>query len=547
MTNLLKNKQVFGIVLTCLITFFVNNRLIAPDIMECRNLVTAREMVYDNHWIVTTMNGDLRLEKPPLPTWLTAVAEILSPDDLSLQRAMAGLAAVLLVFYFYLFAERVLRINPWVPTLLLCTCYNVILMGRTASWDIYCHAFMMAGIYHFAMGYRVRQHFLHHFMLAGIWTALSILSKGPVSLYALFLPFLCSLSVLRDGTLRGKVRPIIIMCILALVLGGAWYAYIHWAESDALTRVAQKESGSWLNRNVRPWYYYWKFFLEAGVWALLLLTATLYPLFNKRTRDRKSYRFAWQWMLLSLLFLSLLPEKKSRYLLPILIPACLMMGALLEGWLLQFAQSRWARRIFRLNAGLLTLVVALLPVAAWLFLYKENSIGWGMLLLCTLVAESVAVGLYLAAKHLQPHLMVLAVTVLFLFAECAVLPATENLINYTQDNSIALTRDMPELKDIPFYHNEKDPLRIELVYAAHRRIRPLDISSADSVTAHLPCVILTHTPLEKEVPGELLELVDVRYIGEFDDNHRPKDNRRYSDIFKYHVTVLYPKGTISHR
>jgi hypothetical protein len=170
-----------------------------------------------------------------------------------------------------------------------------------------------------------------------------------------------------------------------------------------------------------------------------------------------------------------------------------------------------------------------------------------MLLLCTLVAESVAVGLYLAAKHLQPHLMVLAVTVLFLFAECAVLPATENLINYTQDNSIALTRDMPELKDIPFYHNEKDPLRIELVYAAHRRIRPLDISSADSVTAHLPCVILTHTPLEKEVPGELLELVDVRYIGEFDDNHRPKDNRRYSDIFKYHVTVLYPKGTISHR
>jgi 4-amino-4-deoxy-L-arabinose transferase-like glycosyltransferase len=439
MMNLLKNKQIWGILLTCIITFFVNNRLIAPDIMECRNLVTAREMVYENHWIVTTMNGDLRLEKPPLPTWLTALAEIISADNLALQRGMAGLAALLLVFYFYLFAERVLRIKPWVPTLLLCTCYNVILMGRTASWDIYCHAFMMAAIYHFTMGYRAGQCVLHHFVWAGIWTALSILSKGPVSLYALFLPFLCSLHVLNGGTLKGKVGSIVIMCILAIVLGCSWYAYIHWAESDALAYVAQKESGSWLNRNVRPWYYYWKFFLEAGVWSLLLLTATLYPLFDKRAREWREFRFAWLWMILSLVFLSILPEKKSRYLLPILLPACLMMGALLVRWTKLFAQSLWIRRTFRWNAGLLMAVVAALPVAAWFFLYKEGSIDLGMLLLYTLVAEAISVSLYLALKHLKPYRMVLAVTVLFLFAECAVLPATENMINYTQDNSIALT------------------------------------------------------------------------------------------------------------
>ncbi len=547
MTNLLRNKHVWAVVLTCIITFFVNNRLIVPDIMECRNLVTAREMVYENHWIVTTMNGDLRLEKPPLPTWLTAVAEIISPDNLALQRGMAGLAALLLVFYFYLFAERVLRIKPWIPTLLLCTCYNVILMGRTASWDIYCHAFMMAGIYHFTMGYRAKEHVWRHFVWAGVWTALSILSKGPVSLYALFLPFLCSMPMLKGGTLKGKVWPLIVMCILALVLGGAWYAYIHGAESDALARVAQKESGSWLNRNVRPWYYYWKFFLEAGVWALLLLTATLYPLFSKQARNWKEYRFAWLWMVLSLVFLSLLPEKKSRYLLPILLPACLMMGALLVRWTTLFAESLWTRRIFRLNAGLLVAVVAVLPVGAWLFLFRDGTIGWGTLLLYTIAAEAIAVALFFAAKRLQPSRMVLVVTLLFLFAECAVLPSTENLINYTQNNSIAHTRDMPELKDIPFYHNEKDPLRIELVYAAHRTIRPLNIASADSVLAHLPCAILTHTPLEKEVDRQLLDQVDVRYIGAFDDNHRPKDNRRYSDSFKYHVTVLYPKETISHQ
>ena len=147
-----KYKGTLLAIVICFIAFFVNNDVIEPDIMESRNIVTAREMVYDGHWIVPTMNGELRLEKPPLPTWLTAVAEMISPDNVALQRGMAGLAALLLCFYFWRFARRVLGVEPMVPLLLLCTCYSVVLMGRTASWDIYCHAFMMGCIYHLARG-----------------------------------------------------------------------------------------------------------------------------------------------------------------------------------------------------------------------------------------------------------------------------------------------------------------------------------------------------------------------------------------------------------
>jgi 4-amino-4-deoxy-L-arabinose transferase-like glycosyltransferase len=541
------HKGIWMLLVVGFITFFVNNSLITPDIMESRNIITAREMVYEGHWMVPTMNGDLRLEKPPLPTWLTAVAEIISPDNLALQRGMAGLAALLLMGYFFRFAARVLRINPWVPTLLLCTCYNVILMGRTASWDIYCHAFMMAGIYHFAMGYRATSGVWRHFLLAGLWTGLSILSKGPVSPYALFLPFLFSLPLLGEGTLKGKVKPVVAMTVIALVVGCAWYAYIHWTEADALAYVAQKESGSWMNRNVRPWYYYWKFFLEAGVWALLLLTATLYPLLDRQWKQWREYRFAWLWMILSLVLLSLMPEKKARYLLPLLIPACLTMGALLVGWKQSFAQSRPARVAFRLNAGLLTAVVALLPVAAWLFLVKDGTIGLPLFVVYLVVAEAVAVMLFMAARRLSPPRMVQAVALLFLFAECAVLPATRRLINYTEGRSIAQTRTMPQLEGIPFYHADTDSLRIELVYAAHRHIRPLDLTSVDSVKGHVPCAILTHRPLEEEVPRQLFRQVDTLQVGQFDDNRRPKDNRRYSDIFKYHLTVLYPKGGISRK
>ena len=89
--------------LVCLTTFFVDNSVLVPDIMESGNIVTAREMVYDGNWIAPTMNGELRLEKPPLPTWLTAVVEMIAPDNLGWQRGVAGLAALLLVFYFYCF------------------------------------------------------------------------------------------------------------------------------------------------------------------------------------------------------------------------------------------------------------------------------------------------------------------------------------------------------------------------------------------------------------------------------------------------------------
>jgi 4-amino-4-deoxy-L-arabinose transferase-like glycosyltransferase len=131
--------------------------------MESGNIVTAREMVYDGNWIAPTMNGELRLEKPPLPTWLTAVVEMIAPDNLGWQRGVAGLAALLLVFYFYCFVKNILGVAPFVSALILCTCHNVILMGRTASWDIYCHAFMLGAVYHLVWsGLRMRVSYMEN-------------------------------------------------------------------------------------------------------------------------------------------------------------------------------------------------------------------------------------------------------------------------------------------------------------------------------------------------------------------------------------------------
>ena len=137
------------LVIFCLSTFFVHNTVLRPDIMEVRNLVTAHEMVVDGHWLVPTMNGEYRLEKPPLPTWVAACVELVFGDNLAIQRAMAGVMGLLLTLFLYLFALRLTgrRDTSLVAALMLMTCYTIILQGRTVTWDIYCHAFMMGAVW----------------------------------------------------------------------------------------------------------------------------------------------------------------------------------------------------------------------------------------------------------------------------------------------------------------------------------------------------------------------------------------------------------------
>lgn len=551
-------------------TFFVNNRVIAPDIMECRNLVTAREMVSGTAtaecgyaliggqetaaptWLVPTMNGELRMEKPPLPTWFAAVGEIVSPDNLTLQRGIAGAAAVMLVAFVVLTARRLLDFKEsWIPLVLLCTCYSVILMGRTATWDIFCHAFMMGAIY-FLVRSRDANKPLLSFAIAGLFAGLSIMSKGPVALYALLLPFLISYFVVSHAghavafpRLAGHTRSTLwrgfaLFVVVMLVVGTWWYVAVYLVQPDAMAAVSGKEAGAWVNHNVRPWWYYRTFPLETGVWAVLLVTSLVAPLFDKRLLKDKSYALCALWTVVTVVLLSLFPEKKNRYLFPMLIPASLTMACLVATqWRFRASRAigcdRW---LFRLNAAAIALCVLVLPVAAYLFIYKEGALSTLELVAWTVFFVAVAAVLVVAAVRLRPKWMLAAVAVLFVVAECFALPHLDVVINNVEKHSIALLRHDTRAASLPMFHDSRAPLRIELVYAAGRQIRPLTLTSIDSLRRHLPCIVLTHGDVSASIPAAVLEQLDTLRLDRFDDNPRPRGTRRYSDDFIYTATVL---------
>jgi hypothetical protein len=56
-----------GLLILLYAGIFAHRDVLGVDIMEARNLITAREMIETGHWFLPTLHGEPRLAKPPLP------------------------------------------------------------------------------------------------------------------------------------------------------------------------------------------------------------------------------------------------------------------------------------------------------------------------------------------------------------------------------------------------------------------------------------------------------------------------------------------------
>ena len=101
--NVKDKKYIFTLLIISIISFFSNIWVRDADLMEQRNFITAREMIKNGNYFVTTLNNNLRFEKPPLPTWLTAFVMKITNNfaDEWVLRIPAALTGILLVFFIY--------------------------------------------------------------------------------------------------------------------------------------------------------------------------------------------------------------------------------------------------------------------------------------------------------------------------------------------------------------------------------------------------------------------------------------------------------------
>ena len=215
------------LVLVSVPTFFWGIGTIeVSDIVEERVAVTAREMWRSGDWVIPRMNGEVRLQKPPLAYWVSALTAKVRGrfDDVSLRLpfALAALACILFTWG----AGRML-FGPetgLVAGLALLTTALLERGGHTASADVLLAASVAASWFFHA---RARQLEWPRGRSILLWLALAagFLAKGPVVLVFTVLPWLLEAAVWRS---RAPLRPLAGAAgpVLFLIVALSWFGLV---------------------------------------------------------------------------------------------------------------------------------------------------------------------------------------------------------------------------------------------------------------------------------------------------------------------------------
>ncbi|MGQ1910701.1 ArnT family glycosyltransferase [Marinifilum sp. RC60d5] len=516
--------------------------------MEARNFVTAREIIEKGNWLVPTMNGELRLAKPPLPTWITALfGTWFGMENLSLLRFPAGLMGSLLVLFMYRFTISLNgnKNKALINSLILTTSFYVLYMSRTGTWDIYCHSFMLGAIWLLHKAWSKNTKAYGFFIGAGILLGLSFLSKGPVAFFALLIPFLIAYCWIYGGKIIFKKwQPLLLSLVIFAGISFWWPIYIAIAHAPEAAAVAKLESGSWMNRHVRPFYYYWNFPIQSGIWTLAIFTSLLVPYALKNFQAKKEYKFALIWTISSVVLLSLLPEKKDRYLLPVLIPSAILAGHFFHHLYLVFKNNnskKIDRILFGINIWTVALVAFALPIAVFLMFHQHKLMSVRAFALFSIFAELISVSLMLCWMNKSIKGMLLGTTTLLLVVVVFIIPHTGGILNRNSNfKNIAEVQNHPEISSLNYYTIGAYELRIELIYEIGKEVREWNLKTQKNFPEENSFVVISTENPEDLFSEDQKKNMKLTIIDHFDNNKQRTGKRRNKEHFKKYVSIVTP-------
>lgn len=509
------------------------------SIMEARNLITAREMITDNNWIMTTMNGEARYQKPPLPTWLTALFMLIFGGSKIIWLRLPGIIMVgicgLLVFKI----SEVLRLDKTHSisnALIAMTSFYVVAIVIEAPWDIYAHIFMGLSILLLIQSFQNKKNTVIKILISSLFFGASILSKGPVSVYALMLPFLLAYGFTfgyKNGW-RSAVRILSVM-VLGMIIGGWWYLAVRFNDPVSFESMASKETGNWSSYNVRPFYYYWSFFTQSGIWTIPALMGLIYPYMIRRVENRKAYRFSWLWTILAVILLSMIPEKKSRYLMPVLIPMAINTGFYLQYLrtsALDFKIKAESAPIY-IHLAVLGLIGLCFPAIAYYILKSTDSVNWWHVGLVSVLMLAMGIltlrSLYRKRSHEVVNLMIgLAIALIFLLAPLSAYLGDGNY------RPISELRSMVKGKGAELVHGGN--VSPEFIWQYGDKIPVME--PEEKLGNGEPLYFLTDDSGGKKIPEKLYQ---SRLIDSFDLNRNTEGKGNYRKRLKVYLFELIPR------
>ena len=314
--------------------------------MENFNVETALEMVRDGHWLLPTLNGELRTKKPPLAEWTTAWG-IMSSRSLAWgARWPTLLAGCLTLVGVYELGRLAGGVKLALIAAMVCGSSVLFLKWtREASYDMQLALWVTWTNVFLARAVLLNQ-WWSGCIGAGVCLGLALMTKGPPAVLQTVIPLLVARS---PSTLFGRrpkrrvLAPAVVGLLLMLAVALPWTLYVmhkvphrigEWYGEVTLASEARLEHrvGGWFAYfMIVPLMLPWAVWFVGGLWMAgrQWIADWKHTEFSTTRGDRPAIRLMFVWFVVPLAVMWFFPERRDRYVLPLLGPA-----AVLSGWAL---------------------------------------------------------------------------------------------------------------------------------------------------------------------------------------------------------------------
>ena len=365
--------------------------------------------------------------------------------------------------------------------------------------------------------------------------------KGPISFYALLLPFLIAFGIVyKYQNLKSKIAPLLGLIILALLVGGWWYLYVRLNDSDTFMEIANKETANWSSYNVRPFYYYWSFFTQSGIWTIPALIGLLYPYMKSRVSNEKAYRLTFFWTISAVILLSIIPEKKSRYLMPVLIPLAMNTGFYVDYLIRRFKELR-GKETFPVyfHFGLVGVIGLFFGVIGYVVLKDFATINWVLFATASLVLFVIGLSLILKLRSREIK-SVFYLVILFVVAAFALVGPLSKGLKSENYNSISTLAEEVKDDNLKVYH--LGVISPEMIWDYGNKIPQIQqVKEANFIFPKENRFGLLAGKLSPEEEIVIKEIYSVKVIDTFDLNTVNSNTRQYKNRLKSVFYVLSKK------
>lgn len=539
MIKLIEKYPIASLLLFVMVMLGFTIDAIPVSIMEARNFISAREMLTDNNWILTTMNGEARYEKPPLPTWITAFFGMLFgiKSVLALRwPTLLFLASIGISTYLISKKLELSKSHSLINGFIVLSSFYVIGITIEAPWDIYTHGFMLMALFQLFIMLKYQKTSILSSLLFVLFIAGSVLSKGPVSLYVLFLSFAIAYAIALKpkGHLLHFLK-LLSLLIFGIVLGGWWYMHVRIADSETFAAIAARETSNWSSYNVRPFYYYWSFFVQSGLWTIPAFISLLYPYLKSRVTNLRAYRFSFFWTIIAVVLLSVIPEKKSRYLMPVLIPLAINIGFYIEYLIREFKNLKDKRETIPVyfQFGLIASIASLF----WVIWFFSSSVLSGTVLIRFIVT---AIVLLIIGVTIFKNLKSKNIKNVFYLVIAFMLSVGLFALPIAETHTTTGYKPISELQDknLNLYH--LDYIAPEMIYNYGDKIPSLKTDEGYHIPIEKTFHLLTRTN-QPDTIEVLSKLYKMEFVDTYDLNRASKDSRTYNKRLFNHLYKLTRK------